>query len=102
VSEHTVYAGGVFSSIGDQPQSGLAAITEDSTDVVSVPDVPKTTLALRVIPNPSTADGLHVVFTLPYPARASLEVFDISGRLVAGRDLHDLTAGRHAIQPGSR
>jgi hypothetical protein len=68
-------------------------------------DVPTATgLALLGIrPNPAHRE-MSVAFTLPAAGRATLEVFDVSGRLVGRRSELDLSEGNHvaAIAPGSR
>jgi hypothetical protein len=47
-------------------------------------------------PNPSSG-AVALVVTLPEARLARLEVFDLSGRRVAGRDLAGLGAGRHVV-----
>ncbi len=56
------------------------------------------TFALRgVQPNPSEGE-LTVALTLPDAAPARLEVFDVSGRRVASRDVGTLGAGMHLVR----
>jgi hypothetical protein len=64
-------------------------------------DVPALVLALRgVRPNPVMGSGLNVSFTLPGPAPARLELFDVAGRLVRARDVGELGAGHHEVDLG--
>ncbi len=72
-------------------------LTATIDDGNSVGDEPVTTLALgRGAPNPFT-DVTTLRFSMPQTAHASVDVFDIAGRLVAG--IHDgsLGAGVHEI-----
>ncbi len=58
-------------------------------------------LALRpVTPNPTRT--LDVSFTLPNGGKATLAAFDVSGRLVATRDVGALGAGSHTVRLGGR
>lgn len=63
------------------------AVKEDST--------PPLVLRLAA-PEPSVA-GLRVAFNLPSADAARLEAFDISGRVVAQREVGSLGPGRHVI-----
>jgi hypothetical protein len=47
-------------------------------------------------PNPAVGE-LHVAFTLPREAPASLELLDVSGRQVAAREVGSLGPGRHLV-----
>lgn len=47
--------------------------------------------------NPVRAGALTVRFSLSDPSPAALEVFDIAGRRVAGREVGSLGVGPHAI-----
>ena len=70
---------------------------------VGVPDEPATASALAldpVRPNPSRGGALTVRFTLASEAAASLELLDIAGRRVAGREVGSLGAGRHTFDLG--
>jgi hypothetical protein len=50
-----------------------------------------------VRPNPARGGALTVSFSLPDGASATLELLDVSGRRVAGREVGALGAGRHAV-----
>ena len=63
--------------------------------------VPTTALSLTgVVPNPSPA-GLHVRFSLPAAAPATLALFDLGGRLVRKVDVGSLGAGAHTVDLGT-
>jgi hypothetical protein len=51
-------------------------------------------------PNPSRRSAATVSFVLPVPGQVSLELFDLTGRRVAGRDMGTLGAGRHTVPLG--
>jgi hypothetical protein len=55
----------------------------------------------RIAPNPS-GNRFDVSFSLPSGAPASLSVFDVSGRRVAGREVGGLGAGIHVVSFGGR
>jgi hypothetical protein len=58
--------------------------------------------ALRVVrPNP-TLENLQVSFGLPEARPAKLEVFNVSGRLVASREVGSLGVGFHMVTLGGR
>ena len=48
-------------------------------------------------PNPSRAGAMVMRFTLPSAAAATLEVFDVAGRRIAGREVGSFGAGHHAV-----
>jgi hypothetical protein len=48
-------------------------------------------------PNPAEGD-LHVAFSLPGGGAATLELFDLKGRLLARRDVGALGAGEHRVR----
>jgi type IX secretion system substrate protein len=55
------------------------------------------TLALEgPVPNPAT-EGINVSFSLPAPGRASLELFDVGGRVIVSREVGPLGPGRHFV-----
>ena len=55
-------------------------------------------LAMRgVYPNPTDGSNAFLSFTLPYAEAATVEVFDLSGRLVDSRRLPGLAAASHVI-----
>jgi hypothetical protein len=64
---------------------------------VDVPSALELSLALRS--NPAPGD-LGVAFSLPDASPARLELFDVSGRRVAARDVGTLGAGSHVIALG--
>lgn len=51
-----------------------------------------------VHPNPARGTRLSVRFSLPRPGSTSLELLDVAGRRVAGRELDVLGAGRHTLE----
>ena len=51
----------------------------------------------NVAPNP-TVDNLSVSFTLPSSERATLELFDVTGRRLLNREVGALGAGTHRIE----
>ena len=70
---------------------------------VNVPALAQLSLAgLR--PNPATGANLQVAFTLPSSAPARLELLDIAGRRIAGREVGSLGAGSHVepLEAGAR
>ncbi|MBI1797503.1 MAG: T9SS type A sorting domain-containing protein [Candidatus Eisenbacteria bacterium] len=70
---------------------------------VAVDDVAPIELALRgTIPNPSRDGRLRVSFALPNAHRASLELLDVAGRLVAALEVGSLGAGRHTVDLANR
>jgi hypothetical protein len=81
VSGGTVYIGGSFDNLGNQPCFGFAAVSQST---VTVPESPASrSLALaQCRPNPAGASTL-IEFTLPVAAPVTLGVFDLQGRRVA-------------------
>jgi hypothetical protein len=61
---------------------------------------PAGALALSVWPNPVRGGVIRVVFTLPAPARARVELVDALGRTVHSVDLGVRPAGRHEMPVG--
>ena len=53
-----------------------------------------------VRPNPALGRAMTVEFVLPTAQAARLELLDVMGRLVVGRDVGVLGAGRHAVNLG--
>lgn len=49
-------------------------------------------------PNPSPANRVRLLFTLPSAGAATLELLDLFGRRVAARDVSELGAGRHSVE----
>ncbi len=62
---------------------------------VDVPRAPEFALA-GLHPNPAI-DDLFVAFSLPDGAAARLEIFDVSGRRILGKDVGVLGAGNHVV-----
>ena len=73
-----------------------AALANTATDVESDTSTP-TVLSLRAPrPNPFRAQT-SIAFDMPAAARASIAVYDVSGRLVSKLVDGEVSAGRHAI-----
>jgi hypothetical protein len=73
---------------------------ERYTTTTTYVDVPRAGVALAIEsprPNPSTR-AVSLAITLPDARIAKLEVLDLAGRRVAGRDLDGLGAGRHLVE----
>ena len=65
-------------------------------------DLPALALALDPVrPNPTQGGTLSVHFTLPSAAQARVELMDVSGRRVVGREVGSLGAGRHSLDLGA-
>jgi hypothetical protein len=65
--------------------------------LVDVPDgVGARALALRPLSNPFQGE-LSLQLDLPRPARVTMQVYDLRGRLVAGQDLGELGGGAHRL-----
>ena len=80
--------------------SGFATLLPSGTTDVEGGASPAFTLE-SVRPNPSRGEQLSVAFTLPAAAAARLELVDVSGRRVAGREVGALGPGRHAVAFGA-
>jgi NHL repeat-containing protein len=52
-------------------------------------------------PNPVRGGAVNVTFVLPRSAPAMLELLDVAGRRIGGREVGSLGAGRHAISLGN-
>jgi hypothetical protein len=67
-------------------------------DPVHVPDGTRLDLALEPpSPNPNRTGAMIVRFTLPGSGDASLELFDVAGRRVLGRDVGSWGPGPHVV-----
>jgi len=77
-------------------ESGFAALGPDGTLSTGPPVVAALAL-LGTWPNPMTGDRALVRFSLPSADRAELELVDLGGRRVAGREVGTLGAGVHSI-----
>jgi len=65
---------------------------------IGVSDGPQLDFALESpSPNPTRSGALLMRFTLPNSAAASLELFDVAGRRIAGREVGSLGAGHHTV-----
>ncbi|MFI5371369.1 MAG: FG-GAP-like repeat-containing protein, partial [Candidatus Eisenbacteria bacterium] len=77
-------------------ESPFASLGPNGT--TAVPSSNTVTFALEgVRPNPSSGERLSVSFALPTANAAKLELLDVSGRLVAAREVGSLGVGRHVI-----
>lgn len=66
---------------------------------VSVSNEADVSFSLEAVhPNPARGTRLSVRFSLPRPGSGSLELLDVAGRRVAGRELDVLGAGRHTLE----
>ena len=75
--------------------------TSASTSTPVWTDVPALHLALDRIPNPLVGD-LEVSFSLPDARPSALDLLDVSGRVVATRELGGLGAGDHRMALATR
>ena len=73
---------------------GERALASEAEDVAMLP-LPALSLA-GARPNPGVR-GLSVAFSLPDAAPARLDVLDLAGRRIAGRDVGALGAGPHVV-----
>ena len=97
-----LYAGGMFSGMGDLPSSNFAGVA-----IPGPPVAPTYTFALgQSIPNPSAGQAL-IRYTLPVAAAVTLGAYDVQGRRVARwLDQEPQAAGPHEVavrapeQPG--
>jgi len=55
-----------------------------------------------VQPNPARGGEAQLAFTLPAWASGELEVLDVSGRRVTGREVGSLGPGRHTVRLDER
>lgn len=60
---------------------------------IKEPDPAHSPLQVVVVPNPSTGSRVSVYFTMPETGNASLEVFNLSGRLVTEQAVPNCTSG---------
>jgi hypothetical protein len=93
-----VFVGGSFRKIGEAPNSFLAALRRAGTDLPVAPTAEPRTRRLEILPNPFRT-STSISFSLPSAASVTLEVFDVSGRLVATLlKQANLTAGSHRVE----
>jgi hypothetical protein len=76
-------------------ESSFALLTPEETTEVGEEPVAFALEGAR--PNPARGNGLYVAFALPGDASARLELLDVNGRRVAGREVGSLGAGRHRV-----
>ena len=74
---------------------GLASWTSPATTGITSP-APRRALATTAFPNPFRP-RTEIAFELPRPDRATIEIFDVSGRLVKTLLDGELPAGAHAV-----
>jgi len=95
---------------GDTASPGLRCVLAttrpgpegESAPMAPVGGAPKVEFALRAItPNP-TQQFIRVNFTLPDARPGKIEVFNVSGRLVASREVGSLGIGFHTVTLGER
>ena len=91
--------------LDDGTSDGVAGISGAFTieATVGVGDPAGVEFALRgVTPNPSKGDGVHVEFSLATAGKATLSLYDLSGRRVAFRDVSGMGVGRHTVTLAQR
>jgi hypothetical protein len=91
-----IYAAGTFSSIGDLPHAGLAAIQRGLLSVPSS-DNGAPFFWARLSPNP-THGPIDIDFTLAAATDVRLDVFDLQGRRVAQLTNGNRPAGSHHVR----
>lgn len=92
-----------YDSDGNQSwfSASVAAAPRHNADVKESSRV-ATSLALHgARPNPVRGGSMSVAFTLPASGQARLDLVDVSGRRVAGREVGSLGAGPHTIDLAS-
>jgi hypothetical protein len=94
---------GPFGEDGDIYAQRVLANGQLGDTPVGVPDGPGLAFALeRPSPNPARSSALLMRFTLPSDAPASLELFDVAGRRVVGREVGSFGAGHHTVDLAGR
>jgi hypothetical protein len=78
-------------------ESGYALVTPSGTTDVPGPGAPLAFALEGVRPNPASGDRLTISFALPTASPARLELWDVAGRRVAGREVGSFGAGRHVV-----
>ena len=82
-------------------ESAYALLTASGT--VAVEDGEALSFALGTVrPNPTRGDRLSVEFVLARAGAARLELLDVAGRLVIGREVGALGIGRHQVDLAAR
>jgi hypothetical protein len=90
--------GGKFVGLGNNvPSYALGIYTFPPSAVANPPSAPRSELLLTCSPNPA-AQSTSIRFTLPHTSRASLQVTDPLGRIVATPLDARLDAGEHVVQ----
>ena len=91
--------------LDDGTSDGVAGISGAFTieGTVGVGDPAGVEFALRgVTPNPSKGEGVQVEFSLANAGKATLSLYDLSGRRVAFRDVSGMGVGRHTVTLAQR
>jgi len=90
---NALYAGGMFSGMGDLPSSNFAGVW-----IPGPPVAPTYSFTLsQSIPNPSAGQAL-IRYTLPTAAAVTLAAYDVQGRSMATWLNHEpQSAGQHEI-----
>jgi hypothetical protein len=86
--------------LDDGTSDGVAGISDafTITSPVGVGGPAAVEFALSgVKPNPSNGNGIHIGFSLPDSRRATLALYDVSGRRVVFREVGEMGAGRHTV-----
>ena len=101
--------GGAIVTWGDSRVSGTdiyAQAVKGNGELGSLAGVPPGLISALSLdpprPNPLPGGALAVGFTLPSAAPASIELLDVAGRRVAGREVGSLGAGHHTLDLGER
>ena len=81
-------------------ESGFALLTPGNA--VGVGDAEALSFALETVrPNPTHGERLSIDFILPRAGTARLELLDVAGRRVVGREVGSLGIGRHQVDLAS-
>ena len=97
-SGDALFVGGSFTKIGEVQSSFLAAVRPATRDVPVAAAAVPLTRRLEILPNPFRT-STRVSFSLPAAASVTLEVFDVSGRVVATLlSRANLAAGPHQVE----
>ncbi|HUK64547.1 MAG TPA: T9SS type A sorting domain-containing protein, partial [Dongiaceae bacterium] len=78
-------------------ESGYALVTPGGTTAVPDGGTPGALTLTGVRPNPAAGGRLAVSFSLPTAEPARLELWDVTGRRVAAREVGSLGAGAHEV-----
>jgi len=91
-------------ALDDGTAEGAVAISDQfSIDAVVGVGAAEVAFALSgTAPNPSKGGAFNVRFSLPDAKRATLSLYDVSGRRLASREVGVMGAGRHVVTLGQR